>query len=67
MNKLASDVTNSKQYEEWNNGTGRRWLDRHDAVDRQITPFVLRAIDRADVQSGQRVPDIGCGCGETTL
>jgi ubiquinone/menaquinone biosynthesis C-methylase UbiE len=67
MNQLASEVTNSKQHEEWNNGTGRRWLDRHDAVDRQITPFVLRAIDRANVQSGQRVPDIGCGCGETTL
>ena len=67
MSQRASAIPNAKQSEEWNNATGRRWLDRHEAVDRQIAPFGLRAMEHADIHPGQRVLDIGCGCGETTF
>ncbi len=67
MAQLASTIPNSKQYEEWNSATGRRWLERHEAVDRQIAPFGRRAMDRADIKTGERILDVGCGCGETTL
>ena len=67
MTELESAIPNAKQHEEWTNATGRRWLERHEDIDRQIAPFGRRAMDRADIRSGQRIPDIGCGCGETTL
>jgi ubiquinone/menaquinone biosynthesis C-methylase UbiE len=67
MDQLASAVPNSNQSEDWNGATGRRWLDWHEAVDRQIAPFGFRAMERADIQPGQHVLDVGCGCGETTV
>ena len=67
MTQMASTNPNANQQKEWNNGTGRRWLERHEAVDRQLAPFGRRAMDRADIGAGQRVLDVGCGCGETTL
>jgi ubiquinone/menaquinone biosynthesis C-methylase UbiE len=67
MNQFASAIPNANQYEEWNNATGRRWLERHEAVDRQIAPFGLRAIEAADIRSGERALDVGCGRGETSF
>jgi SAM-dependent methyltransferase len=67
MTQLASAFPNAKQHEEWNSATGRRWLERHEAVDRQIAPFGRQAMDRADIKPGERILDVGCGCGETTF
>jgi SAM-dependent methyltransferase len=67
MNQLASAIPNTKQSEEWNNATGRRWLEQHEAVDRQIAARGLRVIECADIRPGEHVLDVGCGCGEATL
>jgi len=67
MTQPGSVRPNAKQVEEWNSATGRRWLERHERIDRQIAPFGRRAMDRAAIQRGQRVLDVGCGCGETTF
>jgi SAM-dependent methyltransferase len=67
MSELASAVPNAKLHEEWNNTTGHRWLERHEAIDRQIAPFGRRAMERANIRAGQRILDVGCGSGETTL
>ena len=67
MSEHAPAIPNARLREEWNNATGRRWLERHEAVDRQIAPFGRHAMDRANIQPGQRILDVGCGCGETTV
>src|SRR5215470_6604401 len=60
-------IANAMQRDKWNSETGNRWLERHALIDRQIAPFGHRAMDRASIQGGQRVLDVGCGCGETTI
>ncbi len=36
-------------------------------LDHMIRPLGLAAIEAAQVRAGERVLDIGCGCGDTTL
>jgi len=60
-------IANATQREKWNTETGSRWLERHAIIDQQIAPFGRRTMDRANIQLGWRVLDVGCGCGETTV
>jgi len=55
----------SEQIEYWNGAGGARWIANQARRDTMLGGFAVAALARADVQPGERVIDIGCGCGET--
>ncbi len=60
-------MTNAEQREYWNSEESQHWVRQQDVYDRLLEPFGARAIEAAALAPGDRVLDIGCGCGATTL
>jgi SAM-dependent methyltransferase len=58
---------NAEQIRCWNEVSGPKWVALHDLVDKQIRPLGQQAMDRAQIGGGERVLDVGCGCGATTV
>lgn len=67
MPPFAADGPNAQQIEYWNEVSGKRWVEMGDVIDAQIAPLGEAAMDRAELEPAERVLDIGCGCGQTTL
>jgi len=60
------EQSNAEQIQYWNEVAGPKWVAYNALIDAQIAPLGRRAMERADVAAGDRVIDVGCGCGETT-
>jgi SAM-dependent methyltransferase len=62
---MATD--NSEQIAQWNGAVGQRWVAMQREIDRIVVPFGDAALKVAAPQPGERVIDIGCGCGDTSI
>lgn len=60
-------MSNADMIRYWNEGAGAAWVAMQERLDVQVGPLGARALARAGVASGERVLDVGCGCGGTTL
>jgi SAM-dependent methyltransferase len=58
---------NADQIAFWNGPTGQRWTDRQQVQDIMLAPVAELLIDRAKARVGERIVDVGCGCGATTI
>ena len=58
---------NSEQIAEWNGALGERWAAMQREIDGIVVPFGVAALKAAAPQPGERVIDIGCGCGDTSI
>jgi ubiquinone/menaquinone biosynthesis C-methylase UbiE len=67
MTLPAIHPANADQVAYWNGPGGRRWADRDALQESLFAPVTRALLDRARLSSGERVIDVGCGCGATTL
>lgn len=58
---------NEAQIEYWNGKAGQTWVRSMDRIDGMMAPVTTALLARAAVAPGERVVDVGCGCGSTTL
>jgi len=58
---------NADQIAYWNGPGGQRWADRQATQDIVLAPVADVLIDRARASAGERVVDVGCGAGATTM
>ena len=63
----ATAAGNADQVEYWNGEVGQRWARNQDRMDRAFQPLTDALLERAAPRRGERVIDIGCGCGDLTL
>lgn len=64
---LPSTGPNADQIDYWNGDVGARWARFQDRLDGMLAPFSDAVLDLAAVKPGERILDIGCGCGATTF
>jgi SAM-dependent methyltransferase len=51
----------------WNEGVGGAWVEHAHHYDATLAPFGQAVLDRLAIQPNERIVDIGCGAGATTL
>ena len=67
MELLAGHDLNADQIAYWNGPGGEHWTDRQQMQDILLEPVSNILIDRAKAKAGERIVDVGCGCGATSL
>ena len=64
---MNAEGANAGQIAFWNGKAGEKWTINQDAQDRMHAGLAERSMAAANFQPGERVIDVGCGCGTSTL
>ena len=62
-----SESPNAQQAVYWNEAAGPTWASLQAPLDRQLAPLGHAAMAALAPKAGERILDIGCGAGETSL
>lgn len=60
-------TVNADQIAYWNGIAGQKWARSQDRLDAMLSVVSRRLIDSAAPRPHERILDIGCGCGDTTM
>jgi ubiquinone/menaquinone biosynthesis C-methylase UbiE len=58
---------NAEQIALWNDTAGRAWVETQETLDAVLAPFEKLLVEGVAKRKAQRVLDVGCGTGSTTL
>ncbi len=58
---------NAEQAEDWNGASGRHFIEQRERHERMKGRLTARLLAGAQIEDGENVLDIGCGCGDTTI
>jgi SAM-dependent methyltransferase len=64
---VAFVTVNAEQAEDWNGASGREFIEQRDRHERMLGRLRARLLAAAQIQDGENILDIGCGCGDTTI
>ena len=67
MDTSKGHEQNADQIAYWNGPGGQRWARRQQVQDVLLGPIADILIDRAKPKAGERIVDVGCGSGATTI
>ena len=62
-----ADIANTAQRDYWNQVAGPRWVGLEGAVERRMTAINELLLARAAPRPGERILEIGCGTGASTV
>ena len=62
---MTQDNTDQVNY--WNDRAGSTWAELQDRLDTLLKPLSDAGLDAANLENGERVLDVGCGCGDTSI
>lgn len=60
-------TANTAQADYWNGGAGQTWVELQDIIDMELHPLGREVQGVLAPKPGERVLDIGCGSGQTSL
>jgi len=64
---MTTETPNASQAEHWNAEEALHWVRQQADYDTTLRPLGDRMLAAAAIEPGDRVLDIGCGCGDTTI